>query len=77
MKEFKTFIVCILCFFSSWIAISYLFAGTIVLVSGFSESFYPALTYPVVYCISFIGSLIGAGILADNYYSHLKSKRNG
>lgn len=77
MKEFKTFVVSLVFFFLLWIAISYLFAGTLVLVTGFSESFNTCLQYPLIFCASFLGALLSSVLLGDGYYSHLKTQENG
>jgi hypothetical protein len=71
MKEFKVFIASIVVFFVSWIAFSYLFAGTVVLVSGFSASLVDTLRENILICISFIGGILGAIFFGDNYHTHL------
>ena len=75
MKEFKVFIASVVVFFVLWIALTYLFAGTIVLISGFLESLYNVLINPVVFCLSFIGGITGAIFFCDNYFDHLKNKK--
>jgi len=70
MKEFKTFILSVVVFFLLWISFSYLFAGTIVLISGFSEALTTSLQYPVLICLSFIGGVVGAIFFSNNYYEN-------
>ena len=66
MKEFKIFVIAVFVFFITWIVSAYLFAGTIVLISGFSEHLYITVNQPVVIVISFFISVISVVVLVNS-----------